>query len=182
MSGYVPWSVGWSLVPRPFPKMSCSLFFPPALFAASMCSAREKLERPQPTHPHLAVPVALDAPVDPTSELAIYAVSGTGKQPSWAASGSKPTTGAVDLSAGAAIRKDPGSAAAACCCCCCCCFDDDCSSCLFTFGHISYWSMCTHVVHGFLYCHVSSLVLHPAAQQECVPWLVLVDLDGRQHT
>ena len=25
------------------------------------------------------------------------------------------------------------------CCCCCCCFDDDCSSCLFTFGHISYW-------------------------------------------
>ena len=24
------------------------------------------------------------------------------------------------------------------CCCCCCCFDDDCSSCLFTFGHISY--------------------------------------------
>ena len=23
--------------------------------------------------------------------------------------------------------------------CCCCCFDRDCSSCFFTFGHISYW-------------------------------------------
>ena len=37
--------------------------------------------------------------------------------------------------------------------------------------------MCTHGVHGFSYCHVSCLLLHPAMQQECVPWLVLVDLD-----
>ena len=171
----------------------------------------------------------------------------------------------MDLSAGAAIREDPGSAAdGACCCqCCCCCFDDDCS-CLYTLGHISYWygnsypfearalrpknqwlryfqaSTCSlssqqyeqdhaapipygslhycrsdtnfyHpqpavagtvivnfrrqffppksqrgcVVHGFLYCHVSSLswvLLHPAMQQECVPWLVLVGLDGRRYT
>ena len=79
------------------------------------------------------MPVALDPRVDPTSELAICAVSGTDKQPSWAASCSKPTTGAVDLSTGAAIREDPGSAAGACCChccccCCCCSFHDDCSS------------------------------------------------------
>ena len=26
-----------------------------------------------------------------------------------------------------------------CYCCCCCCFDTGCSSCFFTFGHISYW-------------------------------------------
>ena len=46
----------------------------------------------------------------------------------------------MGLSAGAAIRENPGSAAGACCCqcCCCCCFDDDCA-CLFTTGHISYW-------------------------------------------
>ena len=73
-------------------------------------------------------------------------VSGPGKQPSWAASGSKPTTGAVDLSAGAA---DPRGCVVCCCwcllllvlpllCCCFCCFDDDCS-CFSTFGHISYW-------------------------------------------
>ena len=59
-----------------------------------MCSAREneedrnpqvreKLERPQRANPHLiAVPVSLNPRVDSTSELAIYAVSGTGKQPS----------------------------------------------------------------------------------------------------
>ena len=38
----------------------------------------------------------------------------------------------VGLSAGAAIRENPGSAAGACCCqcccCCCCCFGDDCRS------------------------------------------------------
>ena len=57
----------------------------------------------------------------------IYAVSGPGKHPSRVVSGSKPTTGAVDLSAAAAIPEDPGSAAGACCCqcyccqCCCCC-------------------------------------------------------------
>ena len=44
------------------------------------------------------------------------------------------------------------------------------------------YSMCTYVIHGFSYCHVSSLLLHPAMQQECVPWLVLVDLDGRHST
>ena len=79
MSGYVPWSVGWSLVPRTFPRMSCSLVFLPALFAAFISCAREKC--PQTTHPHSAVPVALDPRVDPTSELAIYAVFGPGKQP-----------------------------------------------------------------------------------------------------
>ena len=69
---------------------------------------------------------------DPTSDLVIYAVSGPGNQPSGAASGSKPTTGALDLSSGAAIREDALSAAV---ClllpvlllCCCCCFDDACS-------------------------------------------------------
>ena len=38
-----------------------------------------------------------------------------------AASGSKPTTGTVDLSAMAATRENAGSAAGACCCQCCCC-------------------------------------------------------------
>ena len=80
MSGYVPWSVGWSLVPRTFPRRSCYLGFLPALLAAFRFSAREKRERPQPTHPYFAVPVALDPRFDPTSELAIYAFSGTGKQ------------------------------------------------------------------------------------------------------
>ena len=83
------------------------------------------IRRPQPTHEQLATPVALDHRVhptsDPTSQLVIYAVSGPGKQPSWAASGSKPTTGAGDLPAGAATREDALSAAGACCCQCCCC-------------------------------------------------------------
>ena len=70
----------WSLVL--FPKCR-DLCFSPALFGAFLCtpSAREKGERPQPTHLR-----------------------------------SKPTTRAVDLSAGAAIREDPASAAGACCC------------------------------------------------------------------
>ena len=54
---------------------------------------------------------------------------------------SKPKTGTVDPSAGAAILENPGSAAGSCCCqcccCCCCCFDDDCP-CLFSFGNVSY--------------------------------------------
>ena len=55
-------------------------------------------------------------------------------QPSWAASRSKPTTGAVDLSAGAAIREDAlsaanASAAAA---------ASTTTALVFTFGHISY--------------------------------------------
>ena len=79
--------------------------------------AKNDKERPQPTHGQLGTPVALDHRIhptsDPTSELVIYAVSGPGKPPSWAASGSKPTTGVVDLSAGTAIREDALSAAAA---------------------------------------------------------------------
>ena len=86
-----------------------------------MVCARKIIKRPQPTHGQLATPVALDHRVHPTSELVIYAVSGPGKQPSRAASGSKPTSGAVDLSAGAAIREDALSAAGACYCQCCCC-------------------------------------------------------------
>ena len=85
---------------------------------------------PQSTHGQLATPVSLDQrvepPSDPTIELVFCAVSGRGKRPSWAASGSKPATGAVDLSEGAVIREDPGSAAGACYCQCrrrCCCFD-----------------------------------------------------------
>ena len=124
MSGYVPLSSGWSLVPRTFPRMSCSLFFYrhclPHYYVECV---RKKRKRPQPTHGRLSTPVALDHRVHPTSdqtsELVIYAVSGPGKQPSWAASGSKPTTGAVDLSAGAAIRDDALSAAGAWCCQCC---------------------------------------------------------------
>ena len=42
----------------------------------------------------------VDRTSDPTSELVIYAVSGPGKQPS------KPTTGAVDLSAGACDPRE----------------------------------------------------------------------------
>ena len=71
----------------------------------------------------------------------IYAASSPGKQPSSAAFVSMTTTGTVDLSAGAAIRENPGSAAGACCrqcCCCCCCFDDD-GPWIFAFGHILYW-------------------------------------------
>ena len=148
MFGYVPWSVGWSLVPRAFPRMSCflffylhclqhyyvacvmscSLFFLPALFAALLCGVRKMRKRPQPTHGQLARPVALDhrvhPAIDPTSELVIYAVSGPGKQPSLAASGSKPTTGVVDPSQGlrsASMRCLLLVLAAPCCCQCCCC-------------------------------------------------------------
>ena len=46
----------------------------------------------------------------------------------------------MDLSAGAAIREDALSAAVLLLLLfCCCCFDNGCSSCFFTFGHISYW-------------------------------------------
>ena len=71
-------------------------------------------------HGQLVTSVALDRWVDrtsdPTSELVICAVYGPGKQPSCAASGIKPSTGGVDLSAGAAIREDALSAPGACRC------------------------------------------------------------------
>ena len=58
---YVPWSVGWSLVPRTFPKMSCSLAFLPAVCSIIVGCASEKMrKRPQPTHGQLATPVTLD--------------------------------------------------------------------------------------------------------------------------
>ena len=63
------------------------------------------------SHARSAGPPDPPATSDPTSELVIYAVSGPGNQPSGAASGSKPTTGAVDLPSGAAIREDAFSAA-----------------------------------------------------------------------
>ena len=49
-----------------------------------LCAVRAKYEKDRNPHIHiyLAVPVALDPRVDPTSELSIYAVSGTDKQPS----------------------------------------------------------------------------------------------------
>ena len=49
MSGYVRCSVGWSLVPRTFPGMSCSLFLLPALFAA-LRGVRAKNEKETATH------------------------------------------------------------------------------------------------------------------------------------
>ena len=73
------------------------------------------------------VRIALDHRVhptsDPTSELVSYAVSGPGKQHSWVASDSKPATGAVGPSAGAALREDDAWSASGawsfqCCCCC----------------------------------------------------------------
>ena len=146
---YLGWLVGpWSPVLFPGCRALC-IFYPHCLQHYNVVCARKMRKRPQPTHGQLATPVALDHRFHPTSdltsELVIYAVSAPGKQPSWAASGSKPTTGAVDLPAGAAIREDALPAAGACCsqcccccCCCCCCFDDDCSCC-FKFGHISYW-------------------------------------------
>ena len=125
MSGYVPWSVGWSFVPRTFPSMTCSLLCYRHCLQHYVVCAQKMRKRPQPTHGQLATPVALDQRVhpasDPTSELVIYAVSGPGEQSSWAASGSKTTTGAVDLSAGAAMRENALFGAGACCCQCCCC-------------------------------------------------------------
>ena len=50
MFGYVPWSVGWSLVPRTFPRMSCSLAFLPALFAALLRGVRAKKDKETATH------------------------------------------------------------------------------------------------------------------------------------
>ena len=115
--------VGW-LVFRPpyFSQHDVLSALLPALFAA-LCGVRAKNEKKTATQ--LATPVALDQRVhpasDPTSELVIYAVSGPGEQSSWAASGSKTTTGAVDLSAGAAMRENALFGAGACCCQCCCC-------------------------------------------------------------
>ena len=142
----------WVLIPSYF---SQDVVLSDCLQHYYVVCARQIIMRPQPTHGQLATPTALDHRVhptnDPTRELVIYAVSGPGKQPSWAASDGKPATGAVDLSAGAAIRESAPSAAGACCCqsvllllaaasqccCCCCCFDDDDCSCIFAFGHIS---------------------------------------------
>ena len=72
--------------PGTFPRMSCSLFFLPVLFAA-LCGVRAGNEKETATtHGQLTTSVALDHRVDPTSdptsELVIYAVSGPGKQPS----------------------------------------------------------------------------------------------------
>ena len=103
-------SVGWLVLgPSYFSQdvVFYGSFYRYYLFAAAFCGVRANNEKETATHMHrqLATPVALDYRVDPTSdptsELVIYAVSG-----------SKPKTGAVDLSAGAAIREDALSAAA----------------------------------------------------------------------
>ena len=46
------------------------------------------------------------------------------------------------------------------CYCCCCCFDDDCSSCIFTFGHISYWHDNSRPSY---YCCICLLSVQPPA-------------------
>ena len=83
---YVGRLVGpWSLVLFPGCR-GLWLFYRHCLQHYYVVCARKKRKRPQPMHGQLATPVALDHRVDPasdpTSELAIYAVSGPGKQPS----------------------------------------------------------------------------------------------------
>ena len=129
MSGYVHWSVGWSLVPRTFPRMSCFLVLLPALFAA-LCGVRVKTEkRPHSTHGQLATPVALNHRVDPTSELVIYAPASSLAEP--------PPAANPLLGHGGSVSRgcDPRGCVVCCWCLlllpvlllrCCCCFDDDC--------------------------------------------------------
>ena len=101
----------------------------------------------------------------PTSELATQSPA-PASSPVEPPPARKPPTGAVDLSAGAAIREDPEFAAAA------AAAASTTALRLFTLGHISYrhhmiiligYSTCTNVVHGFLlHCNVVSLLLYPA--------------------
>ena len=127
MSGYICTLVGWLVLGPSYFSQDVVLFFLSAMFGDFW---QKMIKIPQPTHGQLSISHArsarpwvhqVDPTSDPSSELVIYAVSGPGKQPSRAASGSKPTTGAVDLSTGAATREDALSAAGACCCQCCCC-------------------------------------------------------------
>ena len=48
----------------------------------------------------------------------------------------------------------------------------------FAIGMMKFSNVYVYVIHGFLSCQLSYLPLHLAMQQECVAWLVLVDLDG----
>ena len=51
ISGYICTSVGWLVLdPLTFPRMSCSLFFLPALFAALLCGVRANKEKETATH------------------------------------------------------------------------------------------------------------------------------------
>ena len=115
MSGYVPAPIGWCLVPRIFPRMSCSLLFLSGVGCSMFmwCARKKGQTRPQRTHKRLAMPIALhlwaDSTSDPMRELVICAVSGPGKQRLLVAFDNKPTTGAVDLPIRVDILKDPGS-------------------------------------------------------------------------
>ena len=69
--------VGWMVLgPSYFSKDVFSVFFIGIVYSIYVVCARKTRKRPQPTHPHLAVPVALGPRVDPTSEIVICAVSG----------------------------------------------------------------------------------------------------------
>ena len=83
MSGYVPWSGRWSLIPVLYPECrALSVFF--VGIVRSIYGVCVLIMRNTATHTSalIAVPVALDPRVDPTSKLALYAVSGRGMQPS----------------------------------------------------------------------------------------------------
>ena len=64
----VPWSVGWSLVPHTFPRMSCSLgFHRLCLQHYYVVCTPIMIKRPQPTHGQSVTSVALDHRVHATS-------------------------------------------------------------------------------------------------------------------
>ena len=144
----IPRSVGWSLVPRTFPRMSCSMvLFTGIVYSSILWCSREKREINR--NPHAwAISHARSArppgrpderpdervimqPPAPASTLAELPPAASPQLGRWMCQQGLRFARMRCLLLWCFLPPE------CCCCCCCCCFDDDCS-CFFTFGHISY--------------------------------------------